>query len=147
MAPRRLKKTKVLKLSEDRKAMAPVKLAARPRRYANLSMFPLEILLEVTYLCTLSLDLAKNFHLQIFSYLPPVDLLHLARSNKWLHNVLMSRQARSLWRYVIKCVQGLPKCQSKDLCEPRYTSIMFDEFCEVSVIEFGAPSRLFSCRT
>ncbi|CAE6361462.1 unnamed protein product [Rhizoctonia solani] len=64
----------------------------------------------------------------IASYLSPLDLLHLARSSKFLRRLLMTKSARNLWLGAIESVEGLPPCPSI-LSEPRYVALVFTDVC------------------
>ncbi|ETW79854.1 hypothetical protein HETIRDRAFT_477461, partial [Heterobasidion irregulare TC 32-1] len=71
---------------------------AQGSNFPSLSVFPLELLLEV------------------FSYADPDDLLSLARVNKWLRAILLDRRIEFLWLNALKRVDSLPLAQATCLC-------------------------------
>ncbi|KAF9007559.1 hypothetical protein BDQ17DRAFT_1238061, partial [Cyathus striatus] len=68
---------------------------------------------------------------EIFCYLHPQDVLHLSRTTKQLRGILMTKNARFVWKAAFSTARGLPQCPS-DLTEPQYASLAFDEHCHVS---------------
>ncbi|EPQ54501.1 hypothetical protein GLOTRDRAFT_139079 [Gloeophyllum trabeum ATCC 11539] len=85
----------------------------RPRasgKLARLPSLPLDILFE------------------IFGHLPPLDVLHLARTTKALRRILMHRSSVGIWRAALRTVEGLPDCPS-DMSEPAYVNLVFDTHC------------------
>ncbi|KAF9474664.1 hypothetical protein BDN70DRAFT_815322 [Pholiota conissans] len=69
---------------------------------------------------------------EIFGLLDPLDLLHLARTNKTLRNMLMHRSSRAVWKAARTNIPGLPDCPD-DLNEPRYAELVFVARCSVSM--------------
>ncbi|CAE6426483.1 unnamed protein product [Rhizoctonia solani] len=67
---------------------------------------------------------------EITSYLSPVDIISLSRSNKYLRNLLMDRSSRRVWTGAMKNVKGLPPCPP-DMSEPYYLALLFSSFCTV----------------
>ncbi|KAL0066954.1 hypothetical protein AAF712_005943 [Marasmius tenuissimus] len=75
--------------------------------------------------------------LEIFKYLWPREILHLSRTSKSLRELLMSRSSAPIWR-AARINSGLPPLPP-DLSEPRYASLAFDPYCNVSLIEVYDP--------
>ncbi|KAH7332977.1 hypothetical protein B0J17DRAFT_579252, partial [Rhizoctonia solani] len=69
---------------------------------------------------------------QIASYLLPIDLLSLARSNKFFRGLLMGQTLRHIWQSSMKNMQGLPSCPS-NRSEPRFLSLIFSKICTVRI--------------
>ncbi|GJE96368.1 hypothetical protein PsYK624_125630 [Phanerochaete sordida] len=61
-------------------------------------------------------------------YLIPVDLLHLARTDKAFRKFLLSRATLPLWKSAFAQVEGIPKCPPW-LSEPAYASLAFENYC------------------
>ena len=79
--------------------------------------------------------------MQIFSYLEPLDLLHLARTNKTFRLMLMSKRvARLSWVQARANVIGVPQCP-EDFSEPAFADLLFDDYCHVGTAN---PSVLFT---
>ncbi|KAF8600133.1 hypothetical protein BDV93DRAFT_448131, partial [Ceratobasidium sp. AG-I] len=80
------------------------------------------------------LEAFMNLPVEIFSeiaiYLFPLDLIVLARTNKFFRQILMRRPAIQIWRSAERNVEDLPPCP-KDLCEPQYAALMFTKNCSV----------------
>ncbi|KAG8792366.1 hypothetical protein FRC12_006292 [Ceratobasidium sp. 428] len=74
------------------------------------------------------LDMPPEVFNEIAIHLMPVDLLSLARSNKFFRNIFMSRSSHHLWRAAFSHLPGLPPCPS-DLSEPQYASLLFSKTC------------------
>ncbi|KAG8686354.1 hypothetical protein FRC08_012547 [Ceratobasidium sp. 394] len=74
------------------------------------------------------LDLPLEIFNQIMIYLLPADVLSLARSNKLIRNILMSRASRPLWQAAFHNIPQMPPCP-QSLCEPQYASLVFSETC------------------
>ena len=69
---------------------------------------------------------------QISKYLYLLDLILLARANKFFRSMLMSRSAIQTWQHALSNVPGLPPCP-KELCEPQYAALVFSKHCSVSL--------------
>ncbi|KAK7695058.1 hypothetical protein QCA50_002247 [Cerrena zonata] len=66
---------------------------------------------------------------EVFSYLQPMDLLNLPRTNKPFRDLLMSRRnAANFWKSARRNIEGLPDCPP-DLSEPEYANLCFDPHC------------------
>ncbi|KAG9081331.1 hypothetical protein FRC06_005631 [Ceratobasidium sp. 370] len=67
---------------------------------------------------------------EIAKYLYPLDLILLARANKFFRQLLMNRSAIQTWRSALSNVPGLPPCP-KELCEPQYAALVFSKYCSM----------------
>ncbi|CAL1694456.1 unnamed protein product [Somion occarium] len=65
---------------------------------------------------------------EVFSYMQPMDLLNLARTNRPFRDLLMSRTSAQFWKAARRNVDGLPDCPP-DLNEPAYANLCFDAHC------------------
>ncbi|KAG9079866.1 hypothetical protein FS749_008206 [Ceratobasidium sp. UAMH 11750] len=74
------------------------------------------------------LELPLEIFHKIMSCLLPADVLSLARSNKSIRNLLMSRASRPLWQAAFHNIPHMPPCP-QSLCEPQYASLVFSETC------------------
>ncbi|KAI0072236.1 hypothetical protein K474DRAFT_1651392 [Panus rudis PR-1116 ss-1] len=81
---------------------------------------------KISSACFANLPLDILF--EIFVYLQPIDLLHLARTSKGLRNLLMSRTAEPIWRDAAENVTACPT-RPPDVNEPTWTSLVFDTYC------------------
>ncbi|KAF7311521.1 F-box domain-containing protein [Mycena kentingensis (nom. inval.)] len=77
----------------------------------DLMEFPMDVVFEI---CVL---------------LEPIDLIHLARTNKALRTFLLDRSSRGIWRAALARVEGLPGPPSH-LSEPAWAHVVFDQFCK-----------------
>ncbi|EAU88068.2 hypothetical protein CC1G_10841 [Coprinopsis cinerea okayama7 len=75
-------------------------------------------------LWSLPLDLTY----EIMGHLHPLDLLHLARTNKELRRIVMSRSSTSVWMQARSNVDAVPDCPF-DMSEPQYASLLFEPYC------------------
>ncbi|KAI0716139.1 hypothetical protein C8T65DRAFT_572287 [Cerioporus squamosus] len=77
---------------------------------------------------------------EVFCYLHPQDLLHLARTTKAFRKLLMSRSSAAIWRRARENIPRFPSCP-KDMMEPEYAAFMIEgPHCQVSHHAEG-PSR------
>ncbi|KAG9118794.1 hypothetical protein FRC07_006513, partial [Ceratobasidium sp. 392] len=74
------------------------------------------------------LDMPYELLTQVSSYLMPIDLLSLARSNKHCRKAFLSPSFRDIWRTTLRNVPGLPECPP-ELCEPQYVSLIWSKTC------------------
>ncbi|QRV93377.1 hypothetical protein RhiJN_21395 [Ceratobasidium sp. AG-Ba] len=85
-----------------------------------------------------------NMPLEIFVgiaiHLHPVDLVCLARANKFFRGLLMSRSMIDVWRSAEANVKGLPPCP-KDLCEPQYAALVFTKHMRMAQLCGGQALR------
>ncbi|KAL5520406.1 hypothetical protein ACEPAG_9630 [Sanghuangporus baumii] len=65
---------------------------------------------------------------EIATYLMPLDLLYLSRSNRSLYTVLMSKSSRPTWIACRNAIQ-MPPCPP-NLNEPQYASLHFEKTCQ-----------------
>ncbi|KAK7452737.1 hypothetical protein VKT23_012138 [Stygiomarasmius scandens] len=103
---------KRVKRDEDVKEERPQKLRGKRGVLQKVKDMPLDVLFE------------------IFSYLEPLDILHLARTSYELRDLLMDRTSASVWRAARCNINGLPPLPF-DLDEPQYASLCFDNYCHV----------------
>ncbi|KAG8994910.1 hypothetical protein FRB90_000304 [Tulasnella sp. 427] len=74
---------------------------------------------------TLPLDLIY----EVFGHLHPLDLWHLARTNKMLRTHLMSKRSISVWKTAREAVNPpVPECP-KDQSEPQWAVLLFTHNC------------------
>ncbi|CUA72842.1 hypothetical protein RSOLAG22IIIB_10350 [Rhizoctonia solani] len=73
------------------------------------------------------LDMAPEIFNEIATHLLPMDLLSLARSNKFFRNIFMSRTSQHLWQQTLANAD-IPSCPP-DLNEPQYVSLIFSKIC------------------
>ncbi|KAH9895869.1 hypothetical protein C8Q73DRAFT_689832 [Cubamyces lactineus] len=109
--------------SED--ASKPVTSVTRPSRgntgkLASLMHLPMDIFYEV----------ASNLH--------PLDLLHMARTSKYLRSIVLSRKCKFLWTASLSEIDGLPSCPT-GMSEPAYVALVFGRLCLLC----GAPRALW----
>ncbi|EUC59870.1 hypothetical protein RSOL_327680 [Rhizoctonia solani AG-3 Rhs1AP] len=64
------------------------------------------------------------------SFLLPNDIISLARSNKLLRSIFMSRSSISIWRNSMKNVENIPPCP-KGVSEPYYLAFLFTKECSL----------------
>ncbi|KAG9120889.1 hypothetical protein FRC07_003392 [Ceratobasidium sp. 392] len=69
------------------------------------------------------MNMPVDIFAEIAVYLHPVDLVYLARVNKFFRELLMSRSFIHVWRCAEGNVKGLPPCP-KELCEPQYAALL-----------------------
>ncbi|KAI0048473.1 hypothetical protein FA95DRAFT_1038684 [Auriscalpium vulgare] len=118
--PTKRRKTNTSKASKSSKksnAAAPSKLESKPKRPSRkvqgqrqnmLAGMPLDVLFEM------------------FTYLPPVDLLSLARTSKDLRKLLMSRKSASVWKASRGQAPGLLAPEPpEDLSEPAWVDLIY----------------------
>ncbi|KAL0575694.1 hypothetical protein V5O48_006282 [Marasmius crinis-equi] len=89
-------------------------------------------------------EIPNEIFLEILKFLNPIDLLHLARTNKELRSILMCRSSSSSWRAARENVAGLPALPS-DLEEPQYASLLFDTHCHIC-LEKPCLNVIWQCR-
>ncbi|CUA73015.1 DNA mismatch repair protein MutS [Carboxydothermus hydrogenoformans Z-2901] [Rhizoctonia solani] len=74
------------------------------------------------------LDMPPEVFNEITTHLLPMDLLSLARSNKFFRTMFMSRTSLHLWRQALANAPEIPSCPP-DLNEPQYISLLFSRTC------------------
>ncbi|KAF9474662.1 hypothetical protein BDN70DRAFT_815289 [Pholiota conissans] len=88
-------------------------------------------------------NMPEDVIFEIFGWLDPLDLLHVARTTKTLRDVLMSRSSITIWKTARSKFDGLPDCPD-DLSEPQYAALIFVERCSVSMLQLLPPSIMLS---
>ncbi|KIP07824.1 hypothetical protein PHLGIDRAFT_127414 [Phlebiopsis gigantea 11061_1 CR5-6] len=78
--------------------------------------------------CDRLTQLPVDIVVEIVHHLAPIDLLHLARTDKTLRGFLLSRTSEPLWRTARKNVEGLPTCP-QHMSEPAYANLAFGNQC------------------
>ncbi|KAI0938466.1 hypothetical protein AcV5_000143 [Taiwanofungus camphoratus] len=74
-------------------------------------------------------ELPLEMFFEIFKFLEPIELLNLARTNKFLRNTLMNPSlSRSIWQAALAKMRGLPPCP-EFLTEPHYVDLLFGNHC------------------
>jgi hypothetical protein len=110
----------------------------RPRGRGKLKILPempMDILFEVSY-TPLARDGVHNLNsCQIFSYLTPLDILHLSRTTKALRDILMSRSAITIWKSAFTFEPELPV--PPDMSEPEWANLIFSPHCHASAQDWG----------
>ncbi|CAE6343341.1 unnamed protein product [Rhizoctonia solani] len=76
------------------------------------------------------LDMPIEILSEVGSYVLPIDLLSLSRTNKSLRSLLMDRSSRHVWQSAMQNMEGLPHCPS-NWSEPRYLSLIFSKTCSI----------------
>ncbi|KAJ7150392.1 hypothetical protein C8R46DRAFT_1124874 [Mycena filopes] len=99
--PQRTKKEDAPKLPKYAKTKAKLSL---------LPSLPLDILFEV------------------FGHLPPLDLLHLARTTQALRNILMHKSSISIWKSSLRQIPGLPE-RPQEMSEPAWANLIYSQHC------------------
>ncbi|KAJ6609339.1 hypothetical protein B0H10DRAFT_479554 [Mycena sp. CBHHK59/15] len=88
-------------------------LSRHGRSKAKLSLLPL-LPLDVLF--------------EIFGHLPPLDILHLARTTKDLRRVLLHKSAISIWKASLRQALGFPECPP-DMSEPAWVNLAYSPHC------------------
>ncbi|KAL0568949.1 hypothetical protein V5O48_013017 [Marasmius crinis-equi] len=89
------------------------------------------------------LDLPIDVFLEISRRLDPYDLLCLARTNKALREMLMSRKYSNMWRASRANIEGLPPLPP-DMTEPAYANLIFNTSC--FMCSKRSSSAMWECR-
>ncbi|KAG8787926.1 hypothetical protein FRC12_015106 [Ceratobasidium sp. 428] len=74
------------------------------------------------------LDLPSAAFNEISKYLMPVDLLSLARTNKFFRKMFISRASQHLWKAAMKDISNMPPCP-EELSDPQYISLLYSPTC------------------
>ncbi|KAG8714181.1 hypothetical protein FRC09_017901 [Ceratobasidium sp. 395] len=74
------------------------------------------------------LDLPSAAFNEISKYLMPVDLLSLARTNKFFRKMFISRASQHLWKAAMVNISNMPPCP-EELSEPQYISLLYSPTC------------------
>jgi hypothetical protein len=68
---------------------------------------------------------------QIFSHLPPEDLVRLSRASKAFRQVLLSKQSTFLWKAAFADSDNAPPCP-EDIAELAWANLLFGgSYCQV----------------
>ncbi|KAG9025571.1 hypothetical protein FS837_004890 [Tulasnella sp. UAMH 9824] len=81
------------------------------------------------------MKLPVDIFAEVCQYLKPVDLLQLARSSRRLREILVSKDAKNIWRTSRTLIEGLPECP-EDMNEPEYATLMFEIGCQEDRADF-----------
>ncbi|KAH7343976.1 hypothetical protein B0J17DRAFT_198169 [Rhizoctonia solani] len=81
---------------------------------------------------------------QIMSFLQPIDIHSLARTNKKFRRLLMNRSARHIWRVAERNIPNLPPCPSH-ITEPQYAALLFGKWCSVCGGAANVSRRMDEC--
>ncbi|CAE6422120.1 unnamed protein product [Rhizoctonia solani] len=76
------------------------------------------------------LNIPNELFTKITLFLLPNDIISLARSNKLLRSIFMSRSSISIWRNSMKNVENIPPCP-KGVSEPYYLAFLFTKECSL----------------
>ncbi|KAG9024409.1 hypothetical protein FS837_005382 [Tulasnella sp. UAMH 9824] len=71
------------------------------------------------------MNMPVDIFTEVSSYLGPYDLRRLALTSKRLRDILMTKEARHIWKNAIASTPDLPECPT-DLNEPQYIMSYFD---------------------
>ncbi|KIM35799.1 hypothetical protein M413DRAFT_326358 [Hebeloma cylindrosporum] len=66
--------------------------------------------------------------LEVFSHLTPKDIIHVSRTNRFLRDILMTRNSISVWRAARERIGG-PECPS-NMNEPQWAALLFGNVCQ-----------------
>ncbi|KAJ7024421.1 hypothetical protein C8F04DRAFT_162777 [Mycena alexandri] len=91
--------------------------ASKPSKYAKTKA-------KLSLLPSLPLDIL----FEIFGHLPPLDLLHLARTTQGFRSVLMHKSAISIWKASLQQVPGLPE-RPQEMSEPAWANLVWSPHC------------------
>ncbi|KAG9040631.1 hypothetical protein FS837_000377 [Tulasnella sp. UAMH 9824] len=74
------------------------------------------------------MNMPVDIFTEVCSYLGPHDLRRLALTSKRLWAILMTKEAKHIWKAAIASTSGLPKCPT-DLTEPQYVCLLYSSEC------------------
>lgn len=113
----------------------------KKQRLDALPTMPLDVLHEVDIIPhTTSRGFLAYFR-QIFSHLPPADLVALTRVAKGFRHILLTREARHLWRGSFDLIPDAPVCPD-DISEPVWANLLFGgAYCHVCYSNRHEPSH------
>ncbi|KAG6834542.1 hypothetical protein H0H93_009058, partial [Arthromyces matolae] len=69
-----------------------------------------------------------------FMYVTPIEILHLSRTSKALRQILMTRNAVSIWKQARANLVNFPD-RPADLNEAQYAALVFDTLCDVRLLK------------
>ncbi|KAF6740994.1 hypothetical protein DFP72DRAFT_791022, partial [Ephemerocybe angulata] len=65
----------------------------------------------------------------VLSHLPPRDVLHVARTNRDVRHIVLSRTSKGMWKTCLK-ESGTPE-PPEDFSAPRWAALLYDTECNV----------------
>ncbi|KIO33106.1 hypothetical protein M407DRAFT_17972 [Tulasnella calospora MUT 4182] len=74
------------------------------------------------------MNMPVDIFTEVCSYLGPYDLRRLALTSKRLWDILMTKEARHIWKTSLASVLDLPECPT-DLNEPQYVCLLYSSEC------------------
>ncbi|KIO33107.1 hypothetical protein M407DRAFT_17973 [Tulasnella calospora MUT 4182] len=74
------------------------------------------------------MNMPVDIFTEVCSYLDPYDLRRLALTSKRLWDILMTKEARHIWKTALESVPDLPECPT-DLNEPQYVCLLYSSEC------------------
>ncbi|KAG8969351.1 hypothetical protein FRC05_001090 [Tulasnella sp. 425] len=74
------------------------------------------------------MNMPVDIFTEVCSYLDPFDLRRLALTSKRLWDILMTKEARHIWKIALDSVPDLPECPT-DLNEPQYVCLLYSSEC------------------
>ncbi|KAG9025739.1 hypothetical protein FS837_004835 [Tulasnella sp. UAMH 9824] len=86
------------------------------------------------------MNMPVDIFTEVCSYLDPHDLRRLALTSKRLWGILMTKEAKPIWKTAIASVPGLPECPT-DLNEPQYFGVVYVFTQPVCPLTQGCTSR------
>ncbi|KAF8079347.1 hypothetical protein FPV67DRAFT_1572599 [Lyophyllum atratum] len=70
------------------------------------------------------LDFPLDLIFEIFGHLHPIDIYHIAQTNKTLRKMVLAPNSASLWKTCFICHPSIPECPT-DMSEPRWATLLF----------------------
>ncbi|KAL1727638.1 hypothetical protein EV714DRAFT_286358 [Schizophyllum commune] len=87
-------------------------------------------------------NLPLDILFEIFRHLNPVDLLHLARVNKFLRATLLRKDWKPLWEISVQGYRTpIPPCLDERLELPQYVNLLFGQHCFLAKCPDAAARR------
>ncbi|KAL1716102.1 hypothetical protein EV715DRAFT_275301 [Schizophyllum commune] len=87
-------------------------------------------------------NLPLDILFEIFGHLNPVDLLHLARVNKFLRAMLLRKDWKPLWEISVQGYRTpIPPCLDERLELPQYVNLLFGQHCFLAKCPDAAARR------
>ena len=94
---------------------------------------PYDVLLDVSPGIYLFFSLS-NLPLQIFGHIAPKDLVNVSRTNKAFRTLLMSADAKGLWRESFNQLDDYPPCP-EDVSHRAWAHVLYGgNFCHVCLL-------------
>ncbi|KIO33104.1 hypothetical protein M407DRAFT_65782 [Tulasnella calospora MUT 4182] len=78
------------------------------------------------------MNMPVDIFTEVCSYLDPYDLRRLALTSKRLWDILMTKDAKHIWKTALAAVPDLPECP-KDINEPQYVCLLYSSECHTIV--------------